>query len=136
MRWEPDTFGDEMASGDWSDLAPTQTWGGQQRVWPRESCLVRLHLVIGCLNSGLFRFLFSLNWLFPSFILLLVHQGEKNKFRYLSTRCQLSYAPEWSRVERCVCQASLQFGPLDSELASGLFFGCALYSNWLYELLE
>lgn len=44
--------------------------------------------------------------------------------------------PEWPRVERCVCQASLQLGPLDSELASGLFFGCALYSNWLCELLE
>lgn len=27
-------------------------------------------------------------------------------------------------------------GPWDSELASGLFFGCALCNNWLYELLE
>lgn len=57
MHWEPDMFGDEMASGFWSGLAPTQTWGGQQRVCPLGSCLVRLHLVIGCLNSGLFRFL-------------------------------------------------------------------------------
>lgn len=52
MQWEPGVFGDEMANGFWGGLTPNGCV-------PRGSSLVRLHLkvlVIGCLDSGLFRF--------------------------------------------------------------------------------